>query len=87
MGLGILSLVSKAFASILTAGWGKLIAGIGFVNSRILLSLIFFVVLLPVSLLSRVFRKDSLLQLKKNDKSYFTERNHTYVGKDMENTW
>ena len=87
MGLGIASLISKSFATLLTKAWGKLLAGIGFVNSRILLSLIFFVVLLPISLLARVFRKESLLQLKKNDKSYFTERNHTYEGKDLENTW
>lgn len=87
MGLGIASLISKSFATLLTKAWEKLLAGIGFVNSRILLSLIFFVVLLPIALLARIFRKDSLLQLKKNDKSYFTERNHTYEGKDLENTW
>jgi len=85
-GLGFFSLLSKSFAKLLTLVWGKLMAAIGFVNSRVLLSIIFFLVLLPVSLLSKLFRKD-LLQLKKKESSYFVERNHTYEPKDLENTW
>ncbi len=85
-GLGFFSLLSKSFAKVLTLAWGKLMAAIGFINSRVLLSIIFFLVLLPVSLLSKLFRKD-LLQLKKKESSYFIERNYTFEPKDLENTW
>lgn len=86
MFLGIASLLSKSFAGLLTKAWGKLMAGIGFINSRIILSLTFFLILFPVSILSKLFRKDQL-QLKQKDQSYFVERNHTYTGKDIENMW
>jgi len=85
-GLGVLSLLSKSFASILTFCWTKFLAALGYINSRLLLSIIFYVVLLPIALLARLFRKDSL-QLKKKEGSYFTERNHQYKSKDLENVW
>jgi uncharacterized membrane protein len=69
--------------------WYKLAMALGYVNSRILLSLIFFIFLMPVAWLAKLFSKDSL-QLKKKtaeNESYYVDRNYAYEKKDLENMW
>jgi hypothetical protein len=67
--------------------WMKFAEGIGFVMNKLILSIIFFIFLLPVALLSKLFRKEAF-KAKKNDRtSYFTERNFTYTKKSLEELW
>jgi uncharacterized membrane protein len=68
--------------------WMKLAMLLGKINSTILLTLIFFVLLTPIAWLYRLFNKDPL-QLKKNfnKPSYFISRNHTYTKADLEKMW
>lgn len=84
--LGLLPLLSKRLARIITKAWQRLMAAIGFVNAHVLLTLIFFIVLVPISFLYRLLKKDPL-QLKRGGDSYFQERNHQYEAKDLENPW
>jgi hypothetical protein len=67
--------------------WGKFALGLGWINTRILLSVVFFIFLTPFAVLSRIFSKNSSLKLKNDAKSTFVERNHTYTKKDLENIW
>lgn len=67
--------------------WGKFALGLGWINTRIILSAVFFIFLTPFGILSRLFSKNSSLQLKNDPKSTFVERNHTYTKKDLENIW
>lgn len=59
---------------------------IGSVVSRILLSLIFFIIVTPVGLFRRLFRFDSLMlkRFKKNNKSVMVERNKVFIREDLE---
>lgn len=66
--------------------WGKIALVLGWINTRIILSLVFFIFLTPFALLSRLFSKNSL-QLKQESDTTFVERNHTYTKKDLENIW
>ncbi len=66
--------------------WFKLAHVLGWINSRIILSVVYFLFLTPMAWLYRLSRKDGL-QLKKPIKTNFKERNHTYLPKDLENTW
>ena len=66
--------------------WLKFSEVIGYVMSKVMLSIIFFVFLVPLAFISRIFRKD-VLGLKKKETSYYSERNHLYKGKDLENMW
>jgi hypothetical protein len=45
-----------------------------------------FMVMTPFALLYRVFTKGNL-GLKRKSESYYSERNHTYGAKDLENIW
>lgn len=61
---------------------------IGLVVSKIILTLIFFLLLFPLALLSRMFSKKDPLHLKKNSSdSYYSVRNHEYSQEDLKDPW
>lgn len=66
--------------------WNKIAQVLGYINSRILLSVIFYIFLFPIALMSRIGKKDAL-HLKKAGGSIFDVRNHKYTKEDLENTW
>lgn len=86
LGIGLTGLFVPFLAKYIAWIWFKLSEGIGAVTSRVLLTLIFFFVLVPIAFLSRLFTKGDL-QLNRKKDSYFTDRNHRYESKDFENVW
>jgi hypothetical protein len=82
-GIGVLW---KWFRYQVHAFWFWLADKVGFVVSRIVLSLVFLVVVVPFGLVSRLFRKD-LMMMKKGGSTYFRTRNHTYKKEDMRDPW
>lgn len=86
--VGALTLLLPVLARWVSFGWFKLAEGLGYVNSRVLLSLIFFIFLLPIALLYRLANRNPLaLRNNRQTDSLFVERNHTYSAKDMDNIW
>ena len=85
--VGIIGLFIKPLAEKIAWLWMKLAAGLGFVTSRILLSLVFFLVLFPVAVLHRLSSKNHLQLKRSSGDTYYFERNHRYMPKDFENTW
>lgn len=67
-------------------GWYKLAEGLGWFNSRVLLSLVYYLIVTPIALLFRLFGNDPLL-LKDTKGSMFNFREHTYTKEDLENPW
>tara|TARA_B100000965_G_scaffold291334_1_gene249123 strand:+ start:3421 stop:3813 length:393 start_codon:yes stop_codon:yes gene_type:complete len=51
-------------------GWMLLGRSLGWVNSRIILGLVFLLVLQPIAMIMRIFSYDPLRKIKSNDKSY-----------------
>lgn len=86
--VGLAGVFVPFVGDLVVKGWYKLAELLGYINSRILLSAIFFLILFPVALLARLGRGKNLLGLKNNaDGSAFTERNHKYEAKDLKNVW
>lgn len=85
--IGMIGLFSNYLSDKIVWVWWKLIKILASVNSKILLSIIFFVFLTPVAFLARMFNKNYLGIKKWNNKSYYNERNYTYKPKDLENPW
>ncbi len=81
--LGILSIFSLRIATIVSHFWRKLAFYLGWVNSRIILTIFYYLFLFPLSILYRIFRKKK----KQNLESVFENRNHKYEAVDLENTW
>lgn len=67
-------------------GWYKLAEGLGWFNSRVLLSLVYYLIVTPIALLFRLFGNDPL-HLKDKNVSMYNFREHTYTKKDLENPW
>lgn len=83
--IALLGVFFPVFASAVHYFWMKLAKVIGFVMSRILLSVIFYLILLPIALLSKLFSGKSRRRLASD--SYFKDRNFTYTPESLENTW
>ncbi len=71
------------YPTIIWLGFSKLL---GLISSRIILSIIFFLVVFPMGLSRRMLGKDTLLlkQFKKNNKSVLIVRNYQFTTKDLE---
>ena len=87
MTIGIVSIFIPIAARGIEWAWMKLALALGWVNSRILLTLIYFVFLLPIAWISRLFTKDPLALRNRKTNSLFVTRNHLYTKKDLENIW
>lgn len=87
VGLGTASLLSPLLRRWIVWVWEKLAFALGYVNSRVLLTLVFYLILTPVALLSRLFSSGHRPSSGEKTTSYFTTRHHTFSPKDMENPW
>ena len=87
--VSLLGLLSPTLANWINWVWFKIAHVLGWVNTRILLTLVFFIFLVPVAFLANLFSKDKLQLKRKKDKkaSYYIERNHQFTKKDLENVW
>lgn len=87
LGIGALSIFIPSAAKAIEWGWLKLALALGWLNSRILLSIIYFVFLLPIAWVSRLFTKDPLGLKQNKAPSLFVTRDHLFTKKDLENIW
>jgi hypothetical protein len=87
LGLGAVSFAIPFVGNRVVALWLLLSKAIGYVMSRVLLTIVFFVVLLPVSLIYKAGNKNPLDLRNGSEASLFKERNHTYVAGDLKNPW
>jgi predicted PurR-regulated permease PerM len=87
LGLTLATLVSPWLARLVAWGWTSLAQAMGFVVSRILLGVVFFVVLTPLALLQRALGRDPLMRRAPTGGSAFTERRHPFTAKDLARPW
>lgn len=69
--------------------WFALSTALGTVVSKIILTILFFVMVLPVALVRRLMGKDSMQVKcwKKGKESVFRVRDHKFVAKDLEHPY
>lgn len=85
--VGVLSIAIPVVGDLIVKVWYKIAEVLGAINGKILLSAVFFVVLFPVALISRIGKKNPLYLKKEEGDSVFVERNHKYTAKDLEQVW
>ena len=87
-GVAIISIISSFLTDKIVWIWNKIALILGTINSKILLSAIFYLFLVPIALISRIFKKeDELILKKKTEGSYYKERNHTYCAEDLKHVF
>ncbi len=83
----ILTVISDVIAQKISWLWMKLAEVLGYINSKILLSIIFYFILSPIAFIYKISSKDNL-HLKKNKlNSLFVDRNKTYTAEDLKDLW
>lgn len=89
MALHVLNMTVPTLYRPVAVLWLGLSDLMGAVMSRVLLSLVFFLVVTPIGILRRLSGKDALkLRAFKSSKdSVMLERNHTFTGKDLESPY
>jgi signal transduction histidine kinase len=85
--VGITAIVSETLSKYIEKAWMKLAFILSLIVPNIVLGVVFFVFLLPLSLLSKVFRKEDALKLKNKFNSVYSEKNKEYDKAHFENMW
>ncbi len=79
------SLMIPRVAVFLDEVWKLITSAIGRISSSLILTVIFYAVLLPWGLLIKLFGKELLPLNYRNRATAFTIRNKTFVNKDLQN--
>ncbi len=87
LGIGVFSLLSSTTENAIVWVWDKIALVLGWINTRIILSLVFFIFLTPIAILKKVFSAKDPMKLKNRHESTYVNRSHTYTKKDLENIW
>ena len=85
--IGLSGIFSTFIAQKIEWLWMKLAWILSLVVPNILLSLVFFIFLFPIALLSRLTSKKNLLQRKQPKGTVFKTRNVVFNAKSLENPW
>ena len=75
-----LSIIKPQLLSLPYKLWMKLGLILGFINSRIILGLVYFLVLLPISFVMKIFGYDPLSVKNRNKKSYSIKNKSSNVN-------
>lgn len=87
VGAALLGFVIKPVGDYVHLLWMMIAKVLGWINSRVLLSIIFFLVLTPVAIVARLFGKSAFVKPSGSAKTIFLARNHLYTKQDLQNTW
>jgi hypothetical protein len=86
LGAGITGIFIKPLALLIAKGWIKLGELLGFIVSKVVLTLLFYLLFIPISLLYNLFNKD-MLSLNRQNRSLWNNRDFEYKPSDLKNSW
>ncbi|RYY09535.1 MAG: hypothetical protein EOO04_38245 [Chitinophagaceae bacterium] len=85
--IGLLSVFIPVAGNGIVWVWFKIAEILGNINGKIILTVLFWVFLVPIALFYRLFAKNPLAVKRTGKASLYHERNHTYTKEDLEQTW
>jgi hypothetical protein len=85
--VGSAGAISSYLSDKIDWAWNKLASVMGAISNRVLLALLFFFVVTPVGLVRRLWKKNRLTYFNDEATSNFSDREHKFVKKDIENPW
>lgn len=84
---GIIAILSSKATLYIHWIWMGIAKILSYIVPNILLTLIFFLILLPLSLFSKLFRNSDLLNIKKNPDSLWIEHDRIFSKDYFEKPW
>ena len=85
--IGLLGVISDKASLFIDKIWFKISHILSLIIPNILLGLIFYLILFPIALLSRLFGNKDPLSLKNNQKTLFINKNIIFKAKSFEQSW
>ena len=85
--VGLIGIFSTRLSKIIDFLWMKMAMLLNLIMPNILLSIIFFLFLFPIAILSRLFGKNDPLNLKDKAGSNFKNSNKEFDKASFEKTW
>lgn len=85
--IGLLGVISDSASLIIDKIWFKISYVLGLIVPNILLGFIFYIILFPIALLSRLFKKDDPLMLLNNKESMFKNKIQKFKNISFEKPW
>ena len=85
--IGFVALIHKSIAEEIVWMWEKIGQGLGWINSKIIMGAVFFTILFPIAIITRLFGRDTLMLKDMPRDTFYTKRYHTYTPKDLKNIW
>ena len=85
--IGLIGVFSDFLSEKIELIWFKIAWILSLIIPNILLTFIFYIILFPIAILSKVFNKTDSLKLKNNSTSNFTTCNKEFDKKSFENPW
>ena len=78
----LLGLLSRRGSLYFHRAWMRLAAALGFVNSRIILSLVYYLAITPFGMVSRMMRRDPLARRRSRESTYWIPRKATRQARE-----
>ncbi len=84
--VGLIGIISGALSRIIEKGWMKLALILSYIIPSVILGIVFYLFLFPISLVSKIFTNDPLI-LSNKYKSYFVNINKEVNKESFEKIW
>lgn len=82
-----ISLISEKFAILVDLLWNKLSSFLSFIVPNILLTLIYFLLLTPIALLSKIFKAKTNFRTTNTNDTTFVDLEKEYTSESFRNPW
>jgi hypothetical protein len=86
-GFGLVGILSPGMSRHIARLWMGLTRMLGRVSNAVLLSVVYWLVVVPVAVFRRMRRKDKLTHFDPAAESNFVSRDHLFTKDDLEKTW
>ena len=84
--MGCIGIVSDFLTKQIDWFWYKLSHIMGFISGKILLSLVFIIIVIPIAFFYKLAGKNKMIKKPSGD-TFWATRNITYTKNDLENPW
>ena len=85
--VGILGIISNKAAQAIDFLWMKLAKVLSFIVPNVLLSIVFYLFLFPIAILSKIFGNKTALQLKNKNETLWINKNAQIKKESFEKMW
>lgn len=86
LGVGLMGIISSTLSRKIEWLWMKLARILSYIIPSVLLGIIFYLILFPLSLISKIFTKDPLMLSNKHN-TYFVNIEKPFDKRNMEKIW